>query len=303
MAKQRHLPPLRALQAFESFGRLGSVSAAAKELGVTPGAISQQIKILENQLDLPLIMKDGRRASLAPKATSYHELISIGFEKLRQAQHFLSRQKSDVDVQVSGLPTFLLKWLNPRLHRFQASYGEAAIRLDATHVEPDPQFLDHGFRLTYGAASEAYGYARALFRDVCFPVCSPDFLMKYPQALGLKNMESLPWIDIDWAPVYGSVPHLTDWLSVHSPAGVLQKPVTVHSLSSSALEAAIGGQGITLAQSSFAGFDLDSGRLVKLSDHSIELPESYFTCWEALALEDKKSRDFLNWVLAEARAQ
>lgn len=66
------LPPLRAMQAFESFGRLGSVNAAARELGVTPGAISQQIKLLEDQLQMPLIMKDGRRAALAPKAKSYH---------------------------------------------------------------------------------------------------------------------------------------------------------------------------------------------------------------------------------------
>ena len=60
------LPPLRALQAFEAVGRLGSVTAAARALGVTPGAVSQQIKLLEDQVNLPLIVKDGRRVALAP---------------------------------------------------------------------------------------------------------------------------------------------------------------------------------------------------------------------------------------------
>ena len=71
------LPPLRAMHAFECFGRHGSISAAARELNVTSGAVSQQIKILEDHLSTPLIMKDGRKASLTPLARSYHELSLI----------------------------------------------------------------------------------------------------------------------------------------------------------------------------------------------------------------------------------
>lgn len=239
---QSILPPLRAMQAFESFGRLGSVNAAARELGVTPGAISQQIKLLEDQLQMPLIMKDGRRASLAPKARSYHAVLSAGFEKFRQAQHLLSQQMADLDVHVSGLPTLLLKWLNPRLHRFEARYGEASIRLEATHVEPDPQFLDHMFRLTYGAVSDTFPHTRALFRDVCFPVCSPGFLKDHPGALDPEALAGLPWIDIDWGPAYASVPRLGDWLVAQGLPKPKHKPASVHSLSSSALEAAAGGR-------------------------------------------------------------
>ena len=186
------LPPLRAMHAFESFGRLGSVSAAARELGVTPGAISQQIKLLEEHLRIPLIVKDGRRASLAPKAKAYHAVLSAGFEKLKQAQHLLSQQVADLDIHVSGLPTLVLKWLNPRLHHFEARFGEASIRLEATHVEPDPEFLDHMFRITYGTASRVFPHARALFCDDCFPVCSPDFLKDHPDTLDPEKIANLP---------------------------------------------------------------------------------------------------------------
>ncbi|MEX3313592.1 LysR family transcriptional regulator [Sulfitobacter sp. PS-8MA] len=294
------LPPLRALQAFESFGRLGSVTDAAKELSVTPGAISQQIKILETQLNIPLIVKDGRRASLSQAAQSYHELLSEGFGKLHRAQHLLSQRTADIDVQISGLPTLLLKWLNPRLHRFEPSQRGASIRLEATHVEPDPQFLNHMFRLTYGTASEAFPHVRALYQDECFPVCSPKFLADNPIASDPAALGSLPWIDIDWGPAYTSVPRLGDWLIAQGQTQSATKPISVHSLSSSALEAVASDQGIMLAQSSFAATDLELRRLVRLSDQTIPMPEPYFICWSPLMLENETSRKFLNWILAEA---
>ena len=298
---QSILPPLRAMHAFESFGRLGSVSAAARELGVTPGAISQQIKLLEEHLRMPLIAKDGRRASLAPKAKAYHAVLSAGFEKLKQAQHLQSQQVADLDVHVSGLPTLLLKWLNPRLHRFEASFGEASIRLEATHVEPDPEFLDHMFRLTYGAVSYMFPHSRVLFRDTCFPVCSPDFLKNHPDALDPAKIAQLPWIDIDWGPAYSTVPRLSHWLVDQGLPKLAHKPMSVHSLSSSALEAAASGQGIALAQSSFASTDIELGRLVRMSQESVQMPEPYYICWGPQMMENEKSRNFLNWVLSEAQ--
>jgi len=298
---QSILPPLRAMHAFESFGRLGSVSAAARELGVTPGAISQQIKLLEEHLRMPLIAKDGRRASIAPKAKAYHAVLSAGFEKLKQAQHLLSQQVADLDVHVSGLPTLLLKWLNPRLHRFEASFGEASIRLEATHVEPDPEFLDHMFRLTYGAVSYMFPHSRVLFRDTCFPVCSPDFLKNHPDALDPAKIAQLPWIDIDWGPAYSTVPRLSHWLVDQGLPKLAHKPMSVHSLSSSALEAAASGQGIALAQSSFASTDIELGRLVRMSQESVQMPEPYYICWGPQMMENEKSRNFLNWVLSEAQ--
>jgi len=289
------------MHAFESFGRLGSVSAAARELGVTPGAISQQIKLLEEHLRMPLIAKDGRRASLAPKAKAYHAVLSAGFEKFKQAQHLLSQQVADLDVHVSGLPTLLLKWLNPRLHRFEASFGEASIRLEATHVEPDPEFLDHMFRLTYGAVSYMFPHSRVLFRDTCFPVCSPDFLKNHPDALDPAKIAQLPWIDIDWGPAYSTVPRLSHWLVDQGLPNLAHKPMSVHSLSSSALEAAASGQGIALAQSSFASTDIELGRLVRMSQESVQMPEPYYICWGPQMMENEKSRNFLNWVLSEAQ--
>ncbi len=295
------LPPLRAVQAFEAFGRIGSVSGAARELGVSAGAISQQIKILEEHLEISLICKDGRRASLRPDAKRYHEFVTAGFDKLRLAHEVLLQQQAGADVTVSGLPTLLQKWLNPRIHRFQENTEEAVIRLEATHTEPDPQRLDRMFRLTYGSVAETFAHSRALFTDYCFPVCSPDFLERHGQTVKSAGFKGLPWIDIDWGPAYATVPRLHDWMALQGIEGPEQKPIAVHSLSSLALEGAIGGQGIILAQSSFAAVDLDLGRLVRLSDTVIAMPEPYFVCWGKSTLDTEDSKRFLNWLLAEAR--
>jgi len=293
------LPPLRALQAFESFGRLGSVSAAAQELGVTPGAISQQIKVLEEQLNMPLLVKDGRRAALAENIRAYHAVLSSGFDKLKQGQTLLAQQERSGDVHVSGLPTLILKWLNPRLHKFEARHGYAPIRLEATHIEPDPQFLNHMFRLTYGAASDLYPHFRPLFRDECFPVCSPGFLEVHPEVMDPKGLAKQPWVDIDWGPGYEAIPHLPDWLLTQGVEHANSNPASIHSVSSSALEFAAAGHGVALAQSSFAQFDLEIGRLVRLSQNSIPMPESYFICWGGSMMDSERARDFLEWILSE----
>lgn len=300
---QSPLPPLRAMQAFESFGRLGSVSAAAHELGVTSGAVSQQIKLLEEQLQISLIKKDGRKASLTAKAGAYHALLSSGFEKLQQAQRLLAQQSAGLDLHVTGLPTFIIKWLNPRLHAFETCYGKSSIRLEATHNEPDVELLDHMFRLTYGSASDQFPYSRPLFRDVCFPVCSPDFLKDHPEALSLEVMADLPWIDIDWGPNYTTVPKLATWLQAQGMSAPKHRPIAVHSLSSSAIEAAASGQGIVLAQSSFVSVDLELGRLVKMSDVVVPMPEEYYICWGPQILESDTATNFLNWVQSEASLQ
>lgn len=298
------LPPLRALQAFEAFGRLESVGDAARELGVTPGAVSQQLKTLEEQLGLALIAKDGRRATLTPAARAYHDIVSRGFDQLRLAQDYLASRQSDTELTISGLPTLMMKWLNPLLLRFRSDAGEIAFRLEATHREPDPAMLERTFRLTYGACAERYRHARALFTDSCFPVCAPAFLERHPEAREPVELAALPLIEIDWGAAYPTVPRWRDWFASREDvdAGSFPRPIAVHSLSSLALEAAANGQGVALAQASFSATDIELGRLTRLSPASLPMPEPYFVCWGAHTLESDTARGFLNWLLAEARA-
>lgn len=295
------LPPLRALQAFEAFGRLGSVNGAARALGVTPGAISQQLKLLEEHVGLPLFARDGRRAILTPAARAYHDLISQGFARLLLAQDYIAGQRSSDELTISGLPTLLQRWLNPIVHKFQAAAGEIPIRIVATHQESESHTLEQSFRLTYGAAAQHYAHSRVLFTDRCFPVCSPGFLDRHPEARDPAALARLPLIEIDWGAAYASVPRWSDWFAAEAVSIAPIRPVAVHSLSSLALEAAATGQGAVLAQASFVEADLRSGRLVRLSDRSLQMPEPYLICWGPVTLARQTAREFLNWILRETK--
>ncbi|MDO5603662.1 MAG: LysR family transcriptional regulator [Paracoccus sp. (in: a-proteobacteria)] len=298
------LPPLRAMQAFAAFGKAGSVHGAARALGVTPGAISQQLRLLEEHVGVPLILREGRRITMTPAAMIYYELIAQGFDRLDRAQDFILNHRITEELVVSGLPTLLQKWLNPVIHRFQAMAGEPAIRIIATHKEPDPQLMDQMFRLTYGRAAQRYPYSRSLFTDACFPACAPGFLAAHPEAATAEGLMRLPLIGIDWGMEESVAPGWDDWFTL---AGLVPDPpvrtVAVYSMSSLALEAAAAGQGVVLAQDAFAQQDIDSGRLVRLSEVMMTMPESYFICWGSGTLSRRVARDFLNWSLTETRSR
>lgn len=277
---------------------------AAKELGVTTGAISQQLRLLEEHVGVQLTLREGRGATPTPAGRIYHEMISQGFDRLFRAQDFISSHRVSEELTVSGLPTLVQKWLNPMIHRFQAIVGEIPIRFVATHRETQPMMLEQMFRLTYGAAAQRYPHSRALFTDTCFPACSPAFLAAHPEAATAEGLARLPLIGIDWGMEESAAPRWPDWFAAEGVA--LSAPirlVAVHSLSSMALETAAAGQGVVLAQSSFAAADLDAGRLVRLSPRTIPMPEAYYVCWGSTTLGRDVAREFLNWIIVESKGQ
>ena len=299
--KLSKLPSLRALQTFSVFGQTNSVAETAREMGLTSGAVSQQLKTLEDQTGRMLVSRRGRGAVLHPEAEIYHRLVSEGFEALYRSQYFLDRMEQSANLSISALPSLLAKWLNPELGEFQERHPGISIRLDSTHQEPDRFLLATNFRVTYGEAAQKFPFQRQLFTDIIFPVCSPDFADKHPGISDAATMRKLPLLHTDWGLGYEDLPGWTDWFaSVGQPA-----PDTiasrVFSVSSLTIEAAVEGKGIALAQSSFVDRDLRTGRLVRLSETELKLPWPYFVCWGERMMQEPVARDFLNWIISVAR--
>ena len=117
-------------------------------------------------------------------------------------------------------------------------------------------------------------YSRVLFTDHCFPACSPDFLKRFPQAVTPEGLAAVPLVGIDWGGGYASEPQWCEWFESQ---GVRPAPpvrlVAVYSLSGLALDAAVDGQGAVLAQAAFADDHIRRGRLVRLSPHSLTMPD------------------------------
>lgn len=300
--KHTNLPSLRALQTFSIFGQTNSVSETAREMGLTSGAVSQQLKILEDQTGRRLVSRRGRGAVLHPEAEIYHRLVCEGFEALYRSQQFLDRMEQSANLSISALPSLLAKWLNPVLGEFQERRPGISIRLDSTHQEPDRFLLSTNFRLTYGETAKRFPFHRQLFTDKVFPVCSPDFASKHHNISDVEVMSQLPLLHTDWGTGYEDLPGWMEWFASAGKTVPDVKAARVFSLSSLTIEAAVDGKGIALAQSSFVDRDLRTGRLVRLSETELQVPRPYYICWGERAMQEPIAQDFLNWIIGVARA-
>lgn len=173
------VPALRSLQAFEALGRCGSVTAAAADLGLTPGAVSQQLRKLEGELGMPLVERQGRGLRLTTWGKLYFDEIAAAFERMRRAQAVVTRARTQEEsLVVSCLPSIASKWLARRLFDWQASHPGAQVRLIGTDTEPSFGSDSVDFRISYGARRRRFEHWAELFTDFVTPVCAPALLRR-----------------------------------------------------------------------------------------------------------------------------
>ena len=297
-----HLPPLNALQAFEAVARCGSVSEAAVELAVTPGAISQQVKKLEGSLGVRLLERSGRGVELTSWGIAYHAEISGPFAALRQAQAKLVRTRSRGGLVVSCLATVASRWLGPQLFDWQVLHPTSKLRL--VGAEAEPRLLGDGvdFRLSYGKRREAFDHYAELFTDWVVPACAPQLAAGRAVRVA-EDVFSFPLIGIEWEESHSPPPAWSEWAAAAGIAPCPEATELTFSLSSTALDAAVNARGFVLAQLAMIRDDLASGRLVTPIDRRLSLCESYFLAWDRSALDKPFGPEFRDWVLALARAQ
>lgn len=135
----RDLPPLNALRAFEAAARLGSLSEAARELHVTHGAISRQVKQLEEQLGVGLFVKEGRGVKLTDAGARLRDAASEAFERLRSTCAELQRQTAEAPFVLGCPGSLLARWFIPRLDRLNRELPELRLQLSASEGELDPR--------------------------------------------------------------------------------------------------------------------------------------------------------------------
>jgi LysR family glycine cleavage system transcriptional activator len=296
------LPPLRAIQAFEAFGRHGSVTAAAEELGVSVGAISQQIRKAEERLGLRLLERRGRTVALSSWGRMYHAEISRGFDQIRQAQDMLARRRLESGFTISCLPSLAIKWIAPQLFDWQADHPGAAVRLEGTEFEPRFGKDQVDFRISYGAEIRAFDHYVELFTDWVVPACSPALLARH-RLRRPADILNLPLLGIEWDRAHGSPPSWSEWAaSIGEQYSKTSGELTL-SLSSAAIDAAVNGRGFVLAQLAMSADEIASGRLVVPFNHRLRLSHAYFLAWDRAALEKPYGPELRTWIAAISRRQ
>lgn len=262
MKSRRSLPPLNALRAFEVSGRRLSFRAAADELGVTQGAVAQQVRALEEHLGLGLFQRHPRGLQLTVSGAAYLAEVTRAFDTLAIATGRLLVRPDTVTISVT--PTVAAKLLIPRLGDLQAALPDVELRTVATEALSDFERdqVDIAVRLTrppFAADLEA----KLLFRQDLVAVASPRLVGDMTLPLSSEQLRALPLL-------HDAQGHWATFLKTSS-----KLPGAVFNQTTLALDAAMAGQGVALACRAFVAMDLAAGRLVQVAEAGTLGPDFY----------------------------
>lgn len=263
LVKRRHTAPLNALRTFEAAARHLSFSRAAKELFVTPGAVSHQIKHLETYLDTALFQRSHRAILLTQEGQALADTVG---DLLGQLDVALDRAMSGAsrDLRVTTMESLAAKWLAPRLHRFHRVRPDVRVHVVTgdEHVDFVREGFDVGIR--YGAGGYAAVSYEALMDAQAFPVCAPSLLAN--DSVPLARPEDLrhhTLLHDESARGRPGVPSWDHWLEIAGAHGVDARRGPVFASIYLAQEAAIAGHGVALGVAPLVEEDLRQGRLVR----------------------------------------
>lgn len=299
----RSIAHLNALRAFEASARHQSFSLAAQELNVTPAAVGQLVRTLEDWLGSPLFVRSiSGRARLVTTEVAEQALpdIRAGLERLAVGLERLRSGSAGGVLTVTVSPAFAAKWLLPRIERFQAAWPETDLRLDTSLKPVDfvAQRIDVGVR--YGRGQWPGLAAEKLMDEEVYPVCAPALLatatLQAPD--DLRGQVLIHDQSVDTSTGFAS------WQAWLRHAGVQGVP-TDRGLrinnSAAVLQAAIDGQGVALARSVMAHDDLAAGRLVRLFPQvRLESALAYYVVYRPECIAQPKVAAFRDWLLREA---
>ena len=302
-------PPLNALRAFEAAARHLSLTKAALELNVTPGALSHQIRGLEDLLGFKLFDRGVRSIALTAAGKALHPGLQTGFLLIRDALASLDRFSDARVLVISTPPGFTSKWLAPRLYRFSIVHPEIDVRVSsslnnanftADGVDAAIRNLPvPGLRPGDAAHDEALEVEK-LIDHILAPVCSPAFVEKHGPFTSPDMLKRVPLIHDESLASSAAVPTWANWFAA---AGVRDADVSRglrFNNSEHALNATAEGAGVLLAFDALAYDDLRSGRLVM--PFALTLPSG--RCYAFVC--PKKRRDSANlqafraWLRQEA---
>lgn len=255
----RALPPLHAVRCFAIAARTGSFTAAARELLVTQGAISQQIQGLERFLGTPLFVRSPRGLTLTPGGQHLAAVADECFGRLQQVTNRLRSQSNDIALM---LPTCVMRWAMPRIMDLQAHHPELRLQINTT-IRHSVDFDQDPYDAAIVYAAQPPADATLLFREALTPMCAP--------ALARSELRS--------ATLLHATPDHRDWrqwLDAAAIADVDARSGQNFETLDMSMNAAAEGYGIAMGDVTIAASDIASGRLAQPFAHIIETGAAYY---------------------------
>jgi LysR family glycine cleavage system transcriptional activator len=272
----RKLPPLGSLRAFEAAARRMSFMQAAAELGVTPTAISHQIRLLEDICGQPLFRRRPRPLVLTGAGERLFPIIRNGFDTFATAIASASAAGGQRPLRVTSPNAFASRWLVPRLPKLREQHPDILLEIIGTDAVLDLRAGHADVAIRYARRMPLDLAAQEIFRDTFFPVCSPQLLAKATSRIErAADLLRYPLIHFDWMNRDPEAPTWSRWLATArsidpgipdtNKAWDLSFREELH-----AIDAVAAGQGIAICSDVVVSRELESGVLVKA--HALSLP-------------------------------
>lgn len=286
--QERHRVSLNTIRVFAVVARTGSLTAAAAELGVTAGAVSHQIKKLEDELGISLFRRGNNTVSLTDAAQRFYDEVAPAIRLIERSAEALYRNEAEISVHAST--SLAMRWLIPSLNRFRSLCPSARVRVETGSARGLSAQADSDIAIRYFRDGEAAEKWVLLARDVRRPVISPNLLAKYPNGRR-PSIQDLPALQCtagnwDWK-LWCETYHmsLTDLSVAHQ-----------FDTDDAALHACVAGLGVMLAPPLLTGKETRSGELVVLPGYEPVASGAY--CYRRRS-ETKVVRQFCRWMDAE----
>ena len=256
-------PHLNALRAFEAAARLGSFAAAAEELSVTPGAVTQHIKTLEAWAETRLFTRNARGVELTSVAQALVPEFIRAFDQLGLAVHALRKQVAPNKIKLATLPSLAQYWLPARLGQLRQNAPDLQVSVIA--LEEPPNLVREPIDLSLFFSSDPLGPNDIeVLQDRIFPICTPELSARLNSLEDLRHETLLR--DSTWAEDWDL------WLAAQTDQSGIATGGTEHSLFAVALEEARHGGGVLMAHEALVQRFLDSGELVRPFPGIVDLP-------------------------------
>ncbi|MDH3901840.1 MAG: transcriptional regulator GcvA [Xanthomonadales bacterium] len=281
--------PLNALRTFEAVASHLSFARGAQALNVTPAAVSTQIRSLEQRLNQPLFHRHGRQISLTEAGLKLLPGIQRGLAELRQAIEVISQDGLEGSLNLSMMPSFLQKWLMPRLPEFYSAYPDLDLMINVDNTLIDFNQTDMNAAVRLGDGNWAGLKSVKLMDDWILPVCSNRLLKKTGP---INSMEELQKHDLLFAPSdiwnpwfrkFGKSSRNSRWSLLNDSISILM--------------AAEQGEGIALTRWSLASREIEARRLVRPIDTVVKADWSHYFVAPPHYFDLPKVAAFRDWLL------
>ena len=285
------LPSLKMIGTFEAAGRLKSFKDAADELHVTPGAVSHQIRRLEQELDMKLFLRESRAVNLTPEGKDLFEVVSSSLNEIGQTVKKLRELNETQHISIGSTTAVLSMWLSQKIAQFWREYG---------HIQINQEVRDRPFRrplsldmIVEYSTNPPEETSNILFEDTLLPLCSPEFEGKNISRLEQLSKSYLIHLDAkdtnwtSWA----------NWFETLDYNGEISVRHRVNNYAI-ALQLAQDGMGVVLGWRHLVKPLIESGSLIPLTKYEIAAPGKFYLV-QSKGNQKKYSKIFSEWLLLQ----